>query len=399
MSEMVYAKKTVEQVDVAGKRVFVRADLNVPLKDGEVSNDLRIRASLPTLQYLIDNGAKVIVASHLGRPKGEAKPEFSLKPVATRMGELLGKEVLMAPDCVGAEVEKMVADLGFGEVLLLENVRYHNAETDNGEAFAAQLGALADVYVNDAFGTAHRAHASTEGITKHVDTCVAGYLIAKELKFLGGALASPDRPSLAILGGAKVDSKIAVITNLMKQVDTVFIGGGMAYTFLKAQGKEIGKSLFDEPSFETAKSILAEAEKLGVNLMFPVDCVITQEIKDDAETKVCTVDEIPVDWSGVDIGPATVDAVKAVIAEAKTIIWNGPVGIFEMDVFAQGTKSLAEAIAASDAISVLGGGETGMAAEKFGVADKMSHVSTGGGASLEFLEGKVLPGIAALDNV
>ncbi len=394
-----YLKKSIEDIDVAGKLVFLRADLNVPLDDQQnVTNDRRIRASMPTLQYLLGKGACVVLASHLGRPKGRVKPELSLRPVAARLGELLGKEVKLAPDCVGPEVEKLVANLGAGEAILLENVRFHKEETANDPEFSKALGGLADVYVNDAFGTAHRAHASTAGITRHVADCVCGYLIAKELKYLGGALADPERPLVAILGGAKVGSKIGVITHLMRQVDALVIGGGMAYTFLKVQGYEIGASLFDEESAETAREILGAAEDSQAKFILPVDCIVADKFEQGAATRVVDAKAIPADWIGVDVGPRTIALVADEIARAKTVVWNGPVGVFEIEKFAQGTRAIAEALAGSEAVSVLGGGETAMAAERFGVADKMTLVSTGGGASLEFMEGKTLPGIAALDD-
>lgn len=394
-----YKKKTIEQVDVTGKRVFVRADLNVPLDDRQqITNDRRVRASVPTLKYLLDQGAAVIVASHLGRPKGVRKPEMSLKPVADRLGELLGRSVQMAPDCIGEQVEKMASALKGGQVLMLENVRFHAEETKNDEAFAGHLGALAEVYVNDAFGTAHRAHASTEGITKHMHPCVAGYLISKELQYLGEALANPKRPLLAILGGAKVGSKIGVITSLMKLVDHLVIGGGMAYTFLKVQGFEIGASLFDEESADTARQIIEQADQAGIKLWLPVDCLVADKIDASAQTKVVDARQIPAGWMGVDAGPRTIEQIEQLVAEAKTVMWNGPVGIFEQAPFAGGTKAVGQALAKADALTILGGGETAMAAEQFGVDHQMSHVSTGGGASLEFLEGKQLPGILALDD-
>ncbi|MCL5269135.1 MAG: phosphoglycerate kinase [bacterium] len=399
MSSVSYKKKSIEQINVAGKRVFLRADLNVPLDaEGNVTNDRRIRASLPTIQYLIDKGASVVLASHLGRPKGKVKPELSLKPVGARLAQLLGRPVQMAPDCIGVEVEKLAAALKPGEVLLLENVRFHPEEEKNDPSFSQALAKLADVYVSDAFGTVHRAHCSTEGITRFLSPCVSGFLIAKELKYLGGAMADPDRPLLAILGGAKVGSKIDVITNLLKKVDVLVIGGGMAYTFYRVQGKEIGDSLFDAESADTARDILAQAQASGKKFLLPVDCVIADKFDAAANSKVVGVDAIPIGWMGMEIGPKTVEMIKAEIAKAKTIVWNGPVGVFEMEPFAKGTRAIADAIAGSGAVSVLGGGETAMAAEQFGLAEKMSLVSTGGGASLEFMEGKVLPGIAALDD-
>ena len=398
-SKPAYAKKTVESIDVKGKRAFVRVDYNVPLDENQnITNDLRIEASLPTIKYLLENGASVILASHLGRPKGQVKPEFSLKPIAARLREMLGKDVQFASDCVGPEVEALAAALKPGEILLLENLRFHPEEEKNDKAFSQSLAKLADLYVSDAFGTVHRAHASTAGITEFLSPCVAGKLIAKELKFLGGALENPERPVLAIIGGAKVGSKIGVITNLMTKVDTLAIGGGMAYTFYKAMGYEIGNSLFDAESFETAKQILEQAKTSGVEFLLPVDTLVADKFAADAKTQVVAADAIPVGWEGVDIGPKSIAAIKDRVAKARTIVWNGPVGVFEIDAFATGTREVAEAIAASSATSVLGGGDSASAAEKFGVDQKMSHVSTGGGASLEFMEGKVLPGIAALDD-
>lgn len=394
-----YKKKTIEQIDVKGKRVFLRADLNVPLDENQnVTNDRRIRASIPTIEYLLNQGASIVLASHLGRPKGKVKPEFSLKPVAARLAELLGREVKMAPDSIGPEVEKMAQELKPGEILMLENVRFHAEEEKNDPEFSKALASLADVYVSDAFGTVHRAHASTEGITQFLKPAVAGFLIAKELKYLGRALADPDRPLVAILGGAKVGSKIAVITNLLKLVDTIIIGGGMAYTFYKVKGYEIGDSLFDAESAEIAKQILEEAEKSGKKFLLPVDCVVADKFDNNANHQVVDVTAIPAGWMGMDIGPKTINMITREIHGAKTVVWNGPVGVFEMPTFAKGTFAIAEALAHSEAVSVLGGGETAMAAEQFGLADKMSLVSTGGGASLEFMEGRVLPGIAALDD-
>ena len=394
-----YKKKTIEQIDVAGKRIFLRADLNVPLDENQnVTNDRRIRASLPTIEYLLNKGASVVLASHLGRPKGKAKPEFSLKPIAARLAELLGKPVKMAPDCIGPEVEAMAQALKPGEVLLLENVRFHPEEEKNDPEFSKALASLADVYVSDAFGTVHRAHASTEGITQFLKPAVAGFLIAKELKYLGRALSDPERPLVVILGGAKVGSKIAVITNLLKLADTIIIGGGMAYTFYKVKGLEIGNSLFDAESADVARQILIDAEKSGKKFILPVDCVVADKFDNGANHKVVDVDAIPVGWMGMDIGPKTIDLITQETNQAKTVVWNGPVGVFEMETFAKGTRAIAEALAHSEAVTVLGGGETAMAAEQFGLDEQMSLVSTGGGASLEFMEGRVLPGIAALDD-
>ena len=393
-----YRKLTIEDIDVAGKRVFLRADLNVPLENGKITNDRRIRASLPTIESLVGKGASVIVASHLGRPKGQVKPELSLKPVAERLGELLNHSVAFCSDCIGSEPEAKAQAMESSQIVLLENLRFHDEETKNDPEFAKSLASLADIYVNDAFGTAHRAHASTEGITHFIDTCVCGYLIEKELKYLGGALSDPERPLVAILGGAKVGSKIGVIKQFMNQVDTLFLGGGMTYPFLKAQGHEIGDSLFDEDSFAMAKDILAEAAQAKCKFLMPVDCLIADKFDAAAKTQVVDATAIPSGWMGMDIGPRTIEMVLAEIGRARTVVWNGPVGVFEMEPFQKGTRAIAEALAASDATSVLGGGETAMAAEEFGVDDKMSLVSTGGGASLVFMEGRVLPAIAALDD-
>ncbi len=395
---MDYRKKTIEQIDVAGKRVFVRADFNVPLEGGKITNDRRIRASLPTIQYLLDKGASVVVSSHLGRPKGKVKAELSLKPVAERLAELLDKPVKFAPDCIGPEVEKMAKELKPGEILCLENLRFHEEEEKNDPEFTKKLAALADLYVSDAFGTVHRAHASTEGVAHYLRPAVAGFLIAKELKYLGGAMADPKRPLVAILGGAKVGSKIGVINKLMEICDTLVIGGGMAYTFLKAQGYSIGDSLFDAESFETAKQILKTAAEKKISLVLPRDVVVCQKLEAGAPTQVVPATAIPDGWSGADVGPQTVEEISKIAKGAGTIVWNGPVGVFEIDQFAKGTRAIAEALVASGAVTILGGGETAAAAEEFGLDDKMSHVSTGGGASLEFLEGRVLPGIATLDD-
>ncbi|MCE5228204.1 phosphoglycerate kinase [bacterium] len=395
---MDYQKKTIEQIEVAGKRVFVRADFNVPLENGKITNDRRIRASLPTIKYLLDKGASVVVSSHLGRPKGKVKPELSLKPVAERLAELLGKPVKFAPDCIGPEVEKMAKELKAGEIMCLENLRFHEEEEKNDPEFTKKLASLADLYVSDAFGTVHRAHASTEGVAHYLRPAVAGFLIAKELKYLGGAMANPKRPLVAILGGAKVGSKIGVINKLMEICDTLVIGGGMAYTFFKAKGYSIGDSLFDAESFETAKQILKTAEEKKIQLVLPLDVVVTQKLEAGAPTQVVPVTAIPDGWAGADSGPKTVAEITRVTKDAGTIVWNGPVGVFEIEQFGKGTLAIAEALAHSGAVTILGGGETAAAAEEYGLDDKMSHVSTGGGASLEFLEGRVLPGIATLDD-
>lgn len=402
---MSFGKKTIDDVDVSGKRVFVRVDFNVPQDDtGAITDDRRIKAALPTIEALIARHAKVILASHLGRPKGAPNPKYTLKPAAVRLSELIGKPVALAADCVGTEAEKVVDSLKDGDVALLENLRFHAEEEANDPGFAKQLAALVDVYVNDAFGAAHRAHASTEGIAKVLESegkpAVAGYLMKKELDYLGGALENPERPFVAILGGAKVKDKIAVITNLLAKVDTLIIGGGMAYTFLKAQGKEIGNSLLDSTNLEFAKKVLAENPdkiKLPVDVTaasgnpFNVDIATIQ-------TKTVSVDAIPADWEGVDIGPETVADFGKIIHGAKLVIWNGPMGIFEFDQFATGTKGVAQALADSSATTIVGGGDSAAAVEKLGFADKITHISTGGGASLEFLEGKELPGVAALQD-
>lgn len=397
---MAFNKKTVEDVDVTGKRVLVRVDFNVPQDDtGAITDDRRIRAALPTIQYLTEHGARVILVSHLGRPKGGPSPKYSLAPVAARLGELLGKPVPLAPDSVGDKVKTLVDALGNGDVLLLENVRFYPEEEKNDPAFAKQLASLAEVYVNDAFGTAHRAHASTEGVA-HDLPAVAGFLLKKELDYLGDTVQNPKRPFVAILGGAKVKDKIPVIESLLPKVDTLIICGGMAYTFFKAKGNEIGKSLLDAGSLDFVTKVLAEA---GDKLMLPVDVVVADGnpfdgTPDALNVKTVAVDAIPADWEGVDIGPITVRAFTAVIQGAQTVIWNGPAGIFEFDRFAQGTKGVAQALADSSATTIVGGGDSAAAVEKLGFADKITHISTGGGASLEFLEGKELPGVAALQD-
>lgn len=392
-------KKTIRDIEVKGKKVIVRCDFNVPQKDGEITDDNRIRAALATVNYLKDHGAKVILMSHLGRPKGEPKMEYTLKPVAARLSELLGQEVKFqsCPTVVCDSVKKTAAELKEGEVMLLENVRFRKEETENGAEFAKELASLGDIFVQEAFGTAHRAHASTAGIADYLPA-VSGFLIEKEVKFLGEALENPQRPFAAIMGGAKVGDKIPVIENLLKKVDTLIIGGGMAYTFFKAMGLDIGTSILDEENIELAGRLLEKAEEAGVKLLLPSDVVCAKEFSNDAETKIVERDEIPSDMMGLDIGPKTVEAYGKALKEAKTIVWNGPVGVFEMPNFAKGTKAIAEILAESDAVTVIGGGDSAAAAEQFGLADKMSHISTGGGASLEFLEGKVLPGIAVIED-
>lgn len=393
------AKLTVDKLDVKGKRVFVRVDFNVPIEKGIITDDMRIRGALPTIKLLIKRQAKVILASHLGRPKGGPSPEFSLAPAAKRLSELLGKPVTMASDCIGPEVEKLVSGMKNGDVLMLENVRFHKGEEKNDPEFAKALASLADMYVNDAFGTAHRAHASTEGITHFLKgPFAAGFLIQKELKYLGDALDKPERPFLAILGGKKVADKIGVIQNLLKKVDSLIIGGGMAYTFYKAQGLEIGTSLFDQEAFEKAKEILKEFGGKPEKILLPVDCLVADKFDASASTKVVAANAIPAGWQGVDVGPESIELFIDKIKRAKTIVWNGPMGIFEIDKFAEGTRRIAEAMAQSGAVTVIGGGDSASALEKFGLTGKMTHVSTGGGASLEFLEGIQLPGIAALTD-
>jgi len=390
---MALSKKTIDDIDVAGKRVLVRCDFNVPLDGQQITDDRRITEALPTIKTLRDRHAIVILASHLGRPKG-VTPEFSLAPVAKRLSKLLNQHVELLPDCVGAEVDESVAEAKPGDVLLLENVRFHKEEEANDPEFAKQLASLAEVYVNDAFGTAHRAHASTEGVARLLPA-VAGYLIGKEMKYLDEALDNPRRPFVAILGGSKVKDKIGVIENLLPKVDKLLIGGGMVFTFFKAQGKEIGKSLLDEGSQEYAMRLLnANRDKI----VLPTDVVVAPELKEDAATQVVSTDLIPADQIGADIGPESAQAFGRLIRSAGTVIWNGPMGVFEMKPFEAGTRAVADAMAESSAITIVGGGDSAAAVEKFGVADKVTHVSTGGGASLEFLEGKELPGIAALQD-
>ncbi len=392
-------KKTIEDIDVAGKKVLARCDFNVPLKDGEITNDKRIVAALPTIKYLMEHGAKVILCSHLGRPKGEYKPEFSLAPVAKRLSEYLGVEVKLAedPEVVGENAKKMAAELKDGEVMLLENVRYRAEETKNEENFSKELASLADIFVNDAFGTAHRAHCSTTGVASFLPA-VCGYLIQKEIKFMGGALADPKRPLVAILGGAKVSDKIGVIENLIDKCDTIIIGGGMAYTFMKYLGHNIGTSLLEADWVEKAGEMMKKAEDKGVKFLIPVDNKVGKEYDENTESQVVNSDEIPDGWMGLDIGPETQEIFSDAIKGAGTVIWNGPMGVSEWENFAAGTISVAKAVADSGAISIIGGGDSVAAVTKLGFADKMSHISTGGGASLEFLEGKDLPGICALQD-
>ncbi len=390
-------KKSVEDIDGKGKKVLIRCDFNVKMEDGVITSDKRIVASLPTIKYLLDNGAKVIACSHLGRPKGEFKPEFSLAPVAVRLGELLGIEVKMAKDVVGESAQALAADLKEGEVLLLENVRFHKEETKNDPDFSKALASLAEIYVNDAFGSAHRAHSSTTGVADYLPA-VGGYLIRKELEYIGGALANPKRPLVAILGGAKVSDKIGVITNLMETVDTLIVGGGMAYTFFAAQGHTVGTSICEEDKIDLACEMMETAKAKGVNFLIPVDNRVGLEYDANTEHKIVDSDDIPDGWMGLDIGPKTEKLFSNAIKGAGTVIWNGPMGVSEWANFASGTIAVATAIAESGAISIVGGGDSAAAVQKLGFADKMSHISTGGGASLEFLEGKDLPGVVALND-
>ncbi len=393
-------KKTIRDIDLKGKRVLIRCDFNVPLDSNQnITDDTRIRAALPTLEYMLTQGAKVVVMSHLGRPKGKAAAEFSLAPVAVRLAELLGKQVEFADSDVVVDdsVKEKVAALKDGDVLLLQNVRFRKEETDNEPGFAKELASLGDVFVQEAFGTAHRAHASTAGVADYLP-CVSGFLIEKEVKFLGSALHNPQRPFIAIMGGAKVGDKIKVIENLLTKVDTLIIGGGMTYTFYKAMGLEIGTSILDADNIDLAKMLLEKATSLNVKLLLPVDIVCADEFSNDAKYQTYSRDQIPSDMMGLDIGEETVKLYSEEIAKAKTVVWNGPMGVFEMENFAKGTKAIAEALATSDATTIIGGGDSAAAVEQFGLADKMSHISTGGGASLEFLEGKILPGISIIEE-
>ena len=389
-------KKTIKDIDVNGKKVFIRVDYNVPMDENlNITNDKRITATLPTLNYLLEQNAAIILACHLGRPKGERVAKFSVKPVVARLSELLGREVKFAEDCVGEVAEKAAADLKPGEVLLLENLRYHSEEEKNDPTFSKQLASLADVAVNDAFGVSHRAHASVEGITKHVEM-VAGFLMEKEIKFIGQTLANPQHPFVAIIGGAKVSDKIGVIDNMIDKVDTIIIGGGMANTFNAAKGYGVGKSLCETDKFELALSLLKKAEAKGVKVVLPVDVVIADKFAADANTKIVPADQIDPEWMSLDSGPKTTELYQAALKDAKTVVWNGPMGVFEFDAFAKGTEAVAKAVADSAAISIVGGGDSISALKKTGLSDKITHISTGGGATLEFLEGKVLPGIAAI---
>ena len=391
-------KKTVKDIDLKGKKVLVRCDFNVPMDENRnITDNTRIVAALPTIKYLLENNCAVILCSHLGRPKGEFKPEFSLKPVAKELSKLLGKEVIMAKDVVGEDAKTKAENLKQGEILLLENVRFHREETDNDPAFSKELASMAEVYVSDAFGTVHRAHASTAGVAQYLPA-VSGFLIEKELKFLGNAVSNPERPFVAILGGAKVSDKIGVIDSLLEKVDTLIIGGGMAYTFFKAQGYEVGKSLCELDKLDLAKDLMKKAEEKGIKLMLPVDTVVGKEFKEDTESKNVKCTEIPVDWEGFDIGEESIKIFSEEIQKAKTVVWNGPLGLFEFPQFAVGTNAIAKVLSEIDATTIIGGGDSAAAVRKAGLADKMTHISTGGGASLEFLEGKKLPGIECLLN-
>lgn len=387
----------MKDIDVKGQRVFVRVDFNVPMADGAITDETRIRAAIPTIEYLVEQGAKVILASHLGRPKGEVKEDMRLTAVGIRLAELMGKPVTKLDESIGQAVEEAVANMQDGDILLLENVRFHAGEEKNDPTLAQQFAQLADIYVNDAFGAAHRAHASTEGIAKHIPA-VSGFLMQKELDVLGKALSNPEHPFTAIIGGAKVKDKIGVIESLLEKVDHLIIGGGLSFTFIKAQGHDIGKSLLEEDKIELAKSFIEKAKAKGVQLHMPVDAVVANEFSQDAETQIVDVDAIPADWMGLDIGPKTAANYAEVIKKSKLIIWNGPMGVFEMDKFANGTKTVADAMATTAGYTVIGGGDSAAAVEKFEVADKMDHISTGGGASLELMEGKELPGIVALND-
>jgi phosphoglycerate kinase len=394
----IFNKLTIEDLNIKGKRVFVRSDFNVPLDDNlMITDDRRIRSTLPTINYAIDEGAKVILSSHFGRPKGKKDPRLSLAPVAKRLQRLLNKEVVFSPDCIGSQAEGLVSKMKEGDVLLLENLRYHPGEEENDEEFARALSRLADVYVNDAFGTAHRVHASIVGITRFL-TSAAGFLLKKEIEYLKGMMVNPVRPFVAILGGVKVSGKIGVLENLGDKVDKVIVGGGMAYTFIKAMGYEVGNSLVEEDMLETAQRIRKKLKGMGIKFYLPVDCVIAQSIEPGTETKTVPTLEIPKGWRALDIGPASAKLFSEAIQDAKTILWNGPMGIFEIDAFSRGTYAIARAVADAYALTIVGGGDTDLAVHRAGVSDAMSFISTGGGASLQLLEGKELPGIAALTN-
>ncbi|UOF91253.1 phosphoglycerate kinase [Fodinisporobacter ferrooxydans] len=390
-------KKSVRDIDVQGKRVFVRVDFNVPLENGKITDDTRIQAALPTIQYLQQQGAKVILASHLGRPKGKVDPAFSLQPVAAHLSHLLGQDVTMAEDSVGDTVKHQVNQMKNGDVLLLENVRFHGGEEKNDADLAKSFAELADLYVNDAFGTAHRAHASTAGIAEYLPA-VAGFLMEKEISIMGNALSDPERPFTAIIGGAKVSDKITVLENLIEKVDQLIIGGGMANTFLAAQGYQLGKSLVEADKLDLANTLIEKARANNVILFLPEDVVVAKEFKADTEHKIVDIDQIPDDWMALDIGPKTSETYRLAIVRSQTVIWNGPMGVFEMDAFAKGTNEVAQAVAETEGVTIVGGGDSVAAVEKSGLADKMTHISTGGGASLEFLEGKALPGVEALQD-
>jgi len=402
------SKLSVEDLELKGKRALIRVDFNVPLVSGrrvrgsrngkQITDDTRIKAALPTVNYVIEHGGKVILMSHLGRPEGKVLPELSLAPVARRLGDLLGRDVIMAPDCIGDEVKAIVSKMEEGDVVLLENLRFHAEEEENDPDFARKLAELADVYINDAFGAAHRAHASTAGVTEYVSQAAAGLLMQKEIDYSGGAIENPERPFVAILGGAKVSDKIGVIENLMEKADAIIIGGAMAYTFLKAQGERVGNSLVEDDKLDLAREILKSSQDEDVPLYLPVDHVIADKFAADANVRVVKRGGIPDGWEGMDIGPATVEKYKGVLEAAKTIVWNGPVGVFEFDAFAKGSFAIAKILAESDANTIIGGGDCVAAVQKSGYADKITHISTGGGASLEFMEGKELPGIAALSD-
>ncbi len=398
------AKKTVDDIQVAGKKVLVRCDFNVPMKDGKITNDKRIVAALPTIKKLIADGGKVILCSHLGKPKNGPEAKFSLAPVAERLSEYLSKPVVFADDdnVVGENAKAAVAAMKDGDVVLLQNTRFRKEETKNIEEFSKELASLADCYVDDAFGSCHRAHCSTEGVTKFLSPCVAGYLIGKELDIMGKALENPERPFVAVLGGAKIADKLNVIDNLLEKVDTLIIGGGMAYTFLNAMGYGVGKSLLDETKIEYCRNMMAKADEKGIKLLLPIDIVCIKDFPDPIDAAVETVtvdaDKIPADMEGCDIGPKTCELYAAAVKEAKTVIWNGPMGVFENPTLAAGTLAVAQAMADSDAVTIIGGGDSAAAVEQMGLGDKMTHISTGGGASLEYLEGKVLPGVACLDE-
>lgn len=392
-----FSKKTMNDIDVQGKRVFVRVDFNVPMENGSITDETRIRAAIPTIEQLVNRGAKVILASHLGRPKGEVKEEMRLTAVGARLSELIGKPVTKLDESIGTKVEETVANMKEGDIVLLENVRFHKGEEKNDEELAKSFAALADIYINDAFGAAHRAHASTEGIAKYIPA-VSGLLIEKELVVLGKALSNPDRPFTAIIGGSKVKDKIGVIENLLDKVDHLLIGGGLSYTFSKAMGYSIGKSLLEEDKIELAQHFIQKAKEKGVQLHLPVDAIVASEFSKDAERKTVDIDSIPETWMGLDIGPKTASEYAEIIKNSKLIIWNGPMGVFEMEPFANGTKTVALAMAETEGYTVIGGGDSAAAVEKFGVAEKMDHISTGGGASLELMEGKQLPGIVALND-